>query len=92
MRCGASFGCGAGADGCWCTALPAIDPAKLAAMPDEVRAELGLPPGAPPASCLCPACLAAIAHALNALNVLNTLDALAADPAQAAGPAPIARS
>jgi hypothetical protein len=64
FRCGARFGCGAGTDGCWCTGLPAIDPARLAALPAEARAALGLPPGAPPASCLCPTCLAAVSAGL----------------------------
>ncbi len=43
-RCGDTFSCGARADGCWCQALPAVDPARL-----------GDDPAA--ASCLCPYCL-----------------------------------
>ena len=43
-RCGDTFSCGARADGCWCQALPAVDPARL-----------GDDPAA--ASCLCPCCL-----------------------------------
>ena len=43
-RCGDTFSCGARADGCWCQALPAIDPTRLGDDPAS-------------ASCLCPYCL-----------------------------------
>ena len=64
FRCGTQFGCGAGTDRCWCTALPEIDPAALAALPPAGREALGLPPGELPRSCLCPDCLAAVSAAL----------------------------
>ena len=55
---------GADAQGCWCEALPRVDPADLAALDAAQRAALGLPAGRMPASCLCPACLAGLAQAL----------------------------
>lgn len=66
FRCGAAFGCGVAAAGCWCTRLPKLDPAQLAALEPQRRAALGLPLGALPASCLCPDCLAEIDRALRA--------------------------
>ncbi|MCM5571674.1 cysteine-rich CWC family protein [Burkholderiaceae bacterium FT117] len=66
FRCGARFGCGAGTDRCWCTALPSLDPARLAGLSGAAREALGLPNGELPASCLCPACLAAVGDAIAA--------------------------
>jgi len=63
-RCGAGFGCGADAPACWCTALPRIDPAELAALDAAQRAALGLAAGEWPASCFCPDCLATISRSL----------------------------
>jgi len=43
-RCGATFGCGAQLERCWCQQLPPLDPARLAG-------DIG---------CYCPDCLAAL--------------------------------
>jgi hypothetical protein len=65
LRCGAPFHCGMeDTVPCWCTTLPRIDPAALAALDLSERGELGLPSGPLPAACLCPSCLATIAAAL----------------------------
>jgi hypothetical protein len=66
LRCGVPFRCGMqDATRCWCTTLPWIDPAALAALDPQRRAEVGLPSGPLPAACLCPSCLATITAVLS---------------------------